>query len=256
VKTLLWTLLFLLGLVGAAVPAVYLHAASKLPQLETEYDLEKLLRNSIEGERMSLLAGTTERSPRPVDFKRPDFTRLPKELVALYIAQLGCPTYFQTPREEGLAWGWRLFAAEAFGAWLAGDGGCEYQLALRIAEALGIPEGMERTAAAHRLHAFLQKDQLIAYDLATLYFDRGVVGVEDAAWSLFQRELNRMQLAELAEVALVLPPHHLYGDVQACRNSALLQQNRDVLLSDLAAYQLVTEERARNAMAQPVACSR
>jgi len=255
VKTLLWLVLFLIGLVGVALPAVYLHAASKLPQLETEFDLEKQLRTSIEGERMSLQAGTFDRQ-RSTAYKRPDFTRLPKDLVALYISQLGCPTYFQTPREDGPKWAWRLFSRVAFGSEPPGDGACERLLAARLATALGIQGEVEQAVAAHRLHAFLQKDQLLAYDLSSLYFDRGVVGVEDAAHKVFERELDSLQLAELAELALTLPPHYMYGDAVVCRNPSLIRQNRDVLLDDLTTFKLITRERASNAKAQPVACVR
>lgn len=252
-KTLLWLVLFLIGLAGVALPAVYLHASSKLPQLETEFDLEKQLRSSIEGERMSMRAGTFDHD-RPVEYKRPDFARLPKDLVALYIAQLGCPTYFQTPREDGPKWAWRLASSLALGTEPPGDGACEHIIAERLAEALGIRGKLELTVAANRLHSFLQKDQLIAYDLSSLYFARGVMGVEDAAYKIFGRELDTLQLAELAEFSLVLPPHWMYGDAVNCRNASLIRQNRDVLLSDLAGYKLVTEERAKNAMAQPAAC--
>src|SRR3712207_8967296 len=41
VKTLLWLVLFLIGLAGVVLPAVYLHASSKLPQLETEFRSEE-----------------------------------------------------------------------------------------------------------------------------------------------------------------------------------------------------------------------
>jgi hypothetical protein len=253
VKTVLWLVLFLIGMAGVVLPAAYLHAASKLPQLETEFDLEKQLRHSIEGERMSMRAGTFEHG-RPVQFNRPDFSRLPKDLVALYIAQLGCPTFFQTPREDGPKWAWRLLVKVSVGTNLAGDGGCERRLAARLAEALGITEPLQQAVAAHRLHSFLQKDQLIAYDLATLYFERGVVGVDDAAHKLFDKELEALELSQLAELSLTLPPHGFYEDAVQCRNESMIRQNRDVLLADLAAYKLVTTERARNAMAQPVTC--
>jgi hypothetical protein len=253
VKTLLWLVLFLIGLAGVAIPGLYFHAANQLPQLETEFDVEKLLRGSIEGERISLQAGMTERT-RPIAFKRPDFARLPKDLVALYIAQLGCPTYFQTPREEGPKWTWRLFSFAVLGSEPRGDGRCERVLAMRLAKALSISGSLELAVAAHRLHSFLQKDQLLAYDLATLYFDRGIVGAEDAAYKLFGQELGTLQLPQLAELALTLPPHYMYGEAIICRNAGLIRQNRDVLLLDLAGYKLVTEERARSAMAQPVVC--
>ena len=252
-KTLLWLVLCFIGLVGVAAPIVYLHTASSLPQLETELDLEKLLRHSIEGERMSLRAATVEHT-RPVAFKRPDFSRLPKDLVALYIAQLGCPTYLQTPREDGPKWSWRLFSGLILNTEPRGDGACERRLALRLTRALGIEGGLAQTVAAHRLHAFLQKDQLIAYDLAALYFSRGIVGVEDVAFKLYGKELDALNLSLLGELALVLPPYGLYDDAVTCRNASLLRQNRDVLLSDLAAFKLVTDDRAKNAMAQPVSC--
>ena len=225
-KTLLWLVLCFIGLLGVALPIIYLHTASKLPRLETEYDVEKLLRNSIEGERMSLRAATVEH-PRPVEFKRPDFSRLPKDLVALYISQMGCPTYFQTPREEGPKWAWRLFSRLVLNSEPRGDGACERRFSVRLASALGIEGGLAQTVAAHRLHSFLQKDQLIAYDLASIYFDRGIVGVEDASFKLFSRELDTLTLPLLAELALALPPYSFYDDNVVCRNASRLRQNRD-----------------------------
>jgi hypothetical protein len=253
VKTLLWLMLFLIGLTGVVLPAVYFNVARRLPPLETEFDVEKSLRHTIEGERMSAVAGTIERK-RPIEYKRPDFARLPKDLVALYIAQLGCPTYFQTPREDGPKWTWRLFSWAVFGSEPPGDGACERRLAVRLAGTLGVQGDLQLAVAANRVHAFLRKDQLLAYDMSTLYFDRGIVGVEDAAYTVFGRELSTLRLPELAELALTLPPYSMFGRAVVCRNASLIRQNRDVLLSDLAAYQLITEERARNAMAQPVSC--
>ncbi|MFY0583692.1 transglycosylase domain-containing protein [Cystobacter fuscus] len=152
--------------------------------------------------------------------------------------------------------GRRLLVKVTTGANLAGDGSCERKLAMRLAMALGIEEPLQQTVAAHRLHSFLQKDQLIAYDLASVYFERGVVGVDDAVYKLFGKELDALELSQLAELSLTLPPHGFYVDAVQCRNESIIRQNRDVLLADLADYKLVTVERARNAMAQPVTCRR
>ena len=246
-------MLCLIGLTGLILPAVYFHAANQLPQLETEFDLEKQLRHTIEGERMSLRAGMADRS-RSVRFARPDFSRLPKDLVALYISQQGCPTYFQTPREDGPRWAWRLMSRVWFGSEPPGDGRCERRIATRLASMLGVQGTLPQAVAAHRLHNFLQKDQLIAYDLAALYFARGIVGVEDASFKLFGRELDTLQLPELAELSLTLPPYDFYDDALQCRNVARIRENRDWVLQELAGYKLVTDERARNAMAQPLTC--
>ncbi len=254
-KSLFWIILFMLGLAGVIIPATYLYTASKLPPLESEFDVEKQLKHSIEGERMSLRAGQSERNPRPITFTRPDFTRLPKDVVAFYIRHLGCPRYFQTPREDGPQWAWRLFVGAAVGTQPPGDGGCERILAMRLANRLGVNGDIALSVAAHRLHAFMQKDQLIAYDLATIYFDRGIVGVEDAALSLFGRELPDLRLSELAELQLALPPFGYYWDLKQCKNATIIRQNRDMLLEDLASWKLVGEERARNAMREPVFCT-
>ena len=253
VKTLLWLVLCCIGLLGVAVPLVYLKTASELPTLESELDLEKLLRHSIEGERMSLRGATVEHT-RAVAFKRPDFSRLPKDLVALYITQQGCPNYFQTPREEGPKWTRRLLSVLILNSEPRGDGACERRIAMHLAKALGLEGALAQTIAAHRLHSFLQKDQLIAYDLASIYFDRGVVGVEDAAFTLYRKELDALSLALLAELSLTLPPYDLYDNARTCRNASLLRLNRDEVLTDLSNYKLVTEDRARGAKAQPVSC--
>ncbi|XXF78854.1 transglycosylase domain-containing protein [Myxococcaceae bacterium GXIMD 01537] len=253
-RSFLWILLFATGMVGVAIPASFFYTASKLPPMASEFDIEKQLKHSIEGERISYLAGLTEKPKRSPTFTRPDFSRMPKDLVALYITQMGCPTYFQTPREDGGAWGWRLFSDVAMGTQPEGDGACELILARRIAAKLGVKDNLELVVAAHKLHTFLQKDQLIAYDLAILYFERGIVGVEDAAFALYGRELDTLQLAELAELQLVLPPYRAWEDIRTCGNASIIRQNRDAMLVELANWQLITQERARNAMAQPVAC--
>ncbi|RYZ34999.1 MAG: hypothetical protein EOO71_37140 [Myxococcaceae bacterium] len=256
-KTVFWLFMFLVGLAGVVIPLTYLYTASKLPRLESEFDVESQLRHRIEGDRMSVLVARMDRGGAErarVAFSRPDFSRMPKDLVALYIRQMDCPTYFQTPREDGRAWAWRLFAGVTFGTVPPGDGACERRLAMRIAREVGIEGTLPLSVAAHRLHAFFQKDQLIAYELSILRFERGVVGVEDAARKLFGRELSELQLSELAEMQLALPPYGFYDDLKKCKNSSLIRQNRDLLLQDLAGYSLVSEERARNAIAQPVAC--
>ncbi len=253
-RSLLWIILFLTGLVGVAIPVAYFYTASKLPPMDSEFDVEKQLKHSIEGERMSYLAGLTEKPKVKPTFTRPDFAKLPKDLVALYITQMGCPTYFQTPREDGSPWAWRLLSNVALGAQPPGDGGCELILAQRIAATLGVSSPMQLTVGAHKLHGFLQKDQLIAYDLAILWFERGVVGVEEASRRLFGRELDTLQLSELAELQLALPPYFFYEDVKSCKNASMIRQNRDQLLQGLANWKLITQERARHAMDQPVAC--
>jgi hypothetical protein len=254
VKTLFWLFLFLLGLTGVLMPISYLWLSSKLPVMESEFDIEKQLKHSVEGERMSLVSGLYVKPDRPITFNRPDFSRLPKDLVAMYITEMGCPTYFQTPREEGLPWAWRLFAGALTGGHLDGDGGCERVLALRIARKLGVKDPYQLAVAAHKIHSFLQKDQLLAYDLAIQRFERGVVGVEDVALKMFGKELDKLTLSELAELQLILPPYGYYYDLKTCHNASLIKGNRDSIIAEIANWELITPEKAKNAIAQPVSC--
>ncbi|MBI3185311.1 MAG: transglycosylase domain-containing protein [Myxococcales bacterium] len=251
-KGLLWFVLFALGLTGVVTPLVYLYVGSKLPALESEFDLEKLLRFSIEGERMSVALGKYNKSA--VDWERPDFAKLPKDLVALYISQRGCPTFFQTERERGLGWAWRLFVGLAGGE-PGGDGWCERLLAWRLADRVGAKGDLQHTIGANKIHSFLQKDQLVAYDLASLWLEDGVIGVEAAAQRLFKKRLEQLSLTELAELELALPPHNYYQQVRDCQNPSLLRQHRDVVLAELSRDALVPEDRAKNAQAQPMACT-
>jgi membrane carboxypeptidase/penicillin-binding protein len=255
VRTVLWLGLCFIVVAGVLLPAMYFHAASKLPQLETEFDVERQLRHTIEGERMSLRAGMTDNS-RSMGFVKPRFDHLPRDLVAFYITQQDCPTFFQTPREDGPRWAWRLLSSVWFGTEPAGDGQCERQIAVRLATMLGVHDPLPQAVAAHRLHSFLQKDQLIAYDLAALRFERGVVGVDDAAFKLFGKELGTLELAELAVLSLTLPPYNNYDDVRQCRNKALIKQARDAVLWQLVGNKLLTEEQVNELKLEtkPVAC--
>jgi hypothetical protein len=250
-RAALWILVVLLVvLVGVVAPSVYLYGASGLPSLETEFDLEAQLRPSIEGERRSHQLGqaTPEHALR---FERPDFTRLPKDLVALFISRMGCPSFFQSPREHGLRWGWRLTSALLTGNQPDGDGWCERALAIQIAESFGVTGGLPQTVAAQKLHTFLQKDQLVAYYLATLRFDRAVVGVEHAAAELFHKPLSQLRLEQLAELMLAFD---YFEDVKRCRNPGLIRRNRDYLLQIIIVQGLVPEERGKAAQAASISC--
>src|SRR4051812_24795863 len=99
-RSFLWILMFLVGLTGVLIPAVYLYTASQIPQLESEYDLETHLRFSIEGERMSIRAGRADDEKRSHDWKKPEYAAVPHDLVQLYLSQLGCGQFLSTPRED------------------------------------------------------------------------------------------------------------------------------------------------------------
>lgn len=256
-RSILWLSLFLLAIAGVVLPIGYLYVSSTLPQLESEFDLERYLRQYIEGERMALKMGRpSNKTDIAVTYEKPDFAKLPKDLVALYIAGMDCPTFFQTPRETGFAWNVRVFNSAVLNRQLPGDGRCEWAFANNLAWAIHVRGGLAQAIAASKIHSFLAKDQLVAYDLSALWFEPGVVGLEDATKNVVKAPMDQLRLEQMAEVNLVMPPHGFYGDMKFCKNASMIRQNRDFLLGRLAAIGLVPEDRARNAQAQPVTCTR
>ena len=250
VRLALWIALFSLGFAGVLVPIIYLRLSSRLPPLDSELDLRSRLR------RVTATSGDEQPAANVVaGDDGPDFARLPRDLVAMYVSQMGCPAYFESAPDDGVAWLWRMFSG-LWGIEPPGDGRCERLVALRIAASLGVDTGACQAVAANKIHRVLEKHQLIAYDLSSAAFEPTVVGVEAAARALFKKELKGLQLAQLAELMLALPPHEFYEELKLCRNASLIRQSRDYVLSMLVSHSLVSLERAAAAQAQPVACTR
>lgn len=252
-RFVLWIALFVLALTAVVIPLVYLYTARRLPRLGSELDLERRLRASIESERMSVQLGAFAESAGGVRFERPSLDRYPKDLVALYLSQRGCPGYLQTPREEGAGWGLRMIAG-LLGTELSGDGFCEKVFAWRMAERIGARGALQLTVGAHKVHGILGKEQLIAYELAAMRFERAVVGVEAASFVLFKKPLSDLQLSELGELAVALPPHNYYDHVKNCRSPSIVRQNRDYLLQAAAQRGLIGADQVKLARLQPLAC--
>lgn len=241
--------------VGVVGPAIWLYTLSNLPNaIDSELDIETHLRQSIESERQSVELPKRPSERQSVKWERPDFGKLPKNLIAFYITETGCPTYFQTPREDGWAWTKRELAMVVQGRMLDGDGACELIFARRLARRLGAVTPMQLAVASDRIHRFLQKDQLVAFDLHAMQFDHGMIGVEAASKWLMQKPLNELNLAELAEFQLAIPPWDYWEEIKKCQNASLVRESRDTLLSRLAMVGLISEEMAKTASAQPVRC--
>lgn len=254
-RTLLWVILFLFGVTGLIVPGLYLWTASKLPDLDSAYEVETLARLAVEGERMSRALGLDPKLRTWVKFEKPDLGKYPKDFVALYLSQMGCPDYFKTAKEEGMPWAKRL-ARATYGGALDGDaaGACEYMFSERLAGLLNVKGTLEVIVAASKIHAALGKDELVAYDLETAYIARGLIGVRQAVVQTLGKDVKEMTLAELAEAALVVPPNNLYDEIRNCTNASLIKRARDSVLDELAKDNLVTQSQATAAEGQPVLC--
>jgi len=254
-KGVLFFLVLAVFAVGVLVPATWLYTLSNLPNaIDSEMDVETHLRQSVESERQSVQLSKRPSERESVKWERPDFGKLPKNLIAFYITETGCPTYFQTPREDGWPWLKRELAMLIQNKMLDGDGACELIFARRIARRLGAVTPMQLAVASDRIHRFLQKDQLVAFDLTSMQFEHGLVGVEAAARAMMQKPLAELSLAELAELQLSIPPWDYWDEIKECRNASLVRESRDVLLARLASVGLISEEMAKTASSQPVRC--
>ncbi len=240
--------IFLVALGALVVPLYYFYVAATLPNpIEGALQVETLLRQSIESERQSVQYHKREKDRDTVTWPSPDFSTLPKMMVALYIVESRCPTYFETPRETGLEWKKRVFMSLWEKKPRPGDGACELWFAKRLANRLGAETALDVAVAADRLHDFLQKDQLVAFDLHSMHFDHALIGVEAASQELLQKNLLDLDVAELAELQLALPPLEFYDDLRLCSNSSLIRQTRDKMLDDLMTKGFINAETAKNA---------
>ncbi len=246
-RALIFLPLLVLAVVAVVVPLFYLYTAANLPNpIEGTMQIETLLRQSVESERQSLQGSKKVKDRDNVTWPSPDFATLPKLMVALYIVETGCPTYFQTPRETGAAWKKRVLYS-FIDKPLDGDGGCELIFARRLARRLGAETPMQLLVASDRIHEFLQKDQLVAFDLHSMRFDHGIIGVEAASNELMERKLLDLNLAELAELQLGIPPYEYWQDMRLCQNASLIRQSRDTLLDHLMTTGFINAEAAKNA---------
>ena len=253
-KMLLGLLIFAALIAFVFVPGVYLYTLAKITNpIDSGADIERYLRQSIESERQSVELPKSPRDRRPVTWPHPDFSKLPKHLVALYITTTGCPSYFQSPREEGWPWNRRLLGGLQ-NRILDGDGACELIFARNLARRLELKSDLQLAVGADRIHRFLRKDELVAFDLHSMWFDHGIIGVERASEELMQKPLTDLTLSELAELQLAIPPWGFWDDIKECRGEGKIREARDSLLSELAEWGHISDEMARSAMTQPIRC--
>jgi hypothetical protein len=254
-RAIVWLSVVVFIFMGLAIPAIWLRTAATLPvPIESGSDIETHIRQSVESERYSMRALIRDREKLPIKWERPNFAKIPKTLIAFFITETGCPTYFDGPPESGLPWLRRLWAA-LDGQILDGDGACELIYARRLAKKMGAKTPMELAVAADRIHRFLKKDELVAFDLASTRFERGVIGYEEASRVIMGKDVSELSLGEFAEFQLVLPPHGFWEDMRDCIKEPLIRSNRDGMLSTLAMVGLVSEEAAKAARSLDIHCA-
>lgn len=243
-------------LLSVAMLGAWLWVGSTLPlKVESAHDVESALRHSIESERQGQQA-PMHRLERPgIHWQPTALSQLPPRLVASFLVAHDCPRFLQTPKVAGFNWARRI-AAELRGAGPPGPGRCDYALSRALAHRLSPGDSpFATTVFAHQLHHALTKEQLVAFLLSAVWFEPGLIGLDEAARVLLQRPLEELTLAEQAELALVVPPYSRWYDVKACANQPVLRQSRDLLLENLVAAQVIGPAEAKEAQELPMRCT-
>lgn len=226
--------------------------------IESEHDVYVFFRHSIETDRQSVESAKQAKLRGPVDWPKPDFKTLPRTVVMLYLLETGCSSsFFRSPRDKPMRWNrllFKFFQREPFGPG-DGDGACEVIFAQRLAQRLGARSRLEETVLIDRLHKFLTREELLAYDLESTQYVRGIIGLEATSKQLLQKPAAELTLAERVELQLALPPYGMWEDINACRNPIRLKEVRDGVLYRVARSNLDTKDAVQIALAQPLACT-
>lgn len=253
-RILLWLVLFLTAVTLVFVPFIYVQTTRRMPPLETEFEIQKMVKSEIESERRAYRNPIPDLEPVPVEFLKPDLATLPRLLVSGYLLAMGCPGYLESPREESFAW-WKRLAFSYRGESLPGDGACELLFASNLAGHLGSTANAETThLAVARIHGLLTKEALLAYELETTHFMAGIWGPRDACHALLTKKLDDLSPGELAEVMLAFPPYWYWAEVQFCKNTTLIRQSRDTVINSWVRSGLLSEAEGQKALRQRLAC--
>jgi len=256
VRNLLTLLLMVSGTLGVLVPGFYFNATSDLPSpLESRHQLLTLMRMQVEGERMKRALPMQERERGFVKWPEPDIGRFPRDFVALYLSEMGCPTFLRAPPEPRMAWLGRVLQ----GTWGSGlengqAGRCAYLFASRLVDHLDVTGRLERAIAIHRIRNLLSHEELVAWDMASTQLDDGMLGLDQGVEAVYGRPLAQLGLSELAEAVLMAPPNNAYGTLRICQNPPLIKRARDAVLAQLLEYGLTTEAQASAGQQAEVAC--
>ncbi|MEN9800747.1 MAG: hypothetical protein RL653_4444 [Pseudomonadota bacterium] len=255
-KNFFWGLVIIGGVFGVLVPGFYFNASSNLPSpLANRQQLLLLMRMQVESERMKVALGLPPKERGFVNWPDPELSRFPADFTALFLSQNGCASFLRAAPEKKSRWAVRVLRA----AWgLGGDAGvagrCKLLFASSIATRLGVTGTLETALATYRVGNLLDHQELVAWELTTVHFENGLVGVDQVLSRLYKRPLAEMNLAELAEAVLVAPPNAYLDEIRHCKNPPLIRRARDTVLQQFAADGLVTEAQSNAAQQADVAC--
>lgn len=231
-----------------AVPAMYFHYAKAVPEFGSRDQILRMISDSIEAERRSLgIAGAKYPKYVPIPFEK-----LPKIVVNGALAIDACPDYVTARKEVGWPRARRLLRrVTEQGVTRGGPHACHVLYADRIAGALGIVDPVQAAIADGRILDALTPEELLSIRLSGSFYSPGVFGVHEAARALFKKEIDQLNLLQIAEV---LAAESSFPDFLNCKNPAQLKMEKDIVLDQMEAFRVIGSTEANATRAKQVTC--
>jgi len=103
---------------------------------------------------------------------------------------------------------------------------------------------------AWKMEKELSKQEILELYLNIVYLGSGAYGVADAAWVYFSKPVSGLTLAEMATLAGLPPAPSEYSPLV---NPEAAKSRRNIVLAEMQKAGLISDERAKTAIAKPMA---
>lgn len=134
---------------------------------------------------------------------------------------------------------------------LNGEGGStitqQYAKTAFLSPSRTIQRKIKELVIAMKLENSLSKDQIFENYLNTIYFGRGSYGVQTASQQYFNRNVNQLNLSQMAIIASILRSPGFYDPVLSKENEERLQRRFQYVIDGMLEQKWITEAQAKSA---------
>ncbi|MGC4121143.1 MAG: transglycosylase domain-containing protein [Myxococcales bacterium] len=252
-KRLLSFIVLVLILGGLLVPGLYFFYAKDLPDLDSPSAVFKAVKRSVESQRQVVApTGPTGQKLEAYQFELMPLAKLPAHFVDAIVAVDSCPDYTTSkkdlpyPKLRRIAKRWLRREVAGFG-----PQACQLRYADQVVLSLGVVDSMRASIGDHKVLDALSVEELLVYRISTVYYGEGVIGPQAAAQKLFKKDLDKLDLGQVAEMVAAEGYFQMF---QRCQNPAKLKMYRDAILDRMEAFRLLGQAEAKAARARQVTC--
>ena len=134
---------------------------------------------------------------------------------------------------------------------LNGEGGStitqQYAKTAFLSPSRTIQRKIKELVIAMKLENSLSKDQIFEDYLNTIYFGRGSYGVQTASQQYFNRNVNQLNLSQMAIIASILRSPGYYDPVLSKENEERLKRRFQYVIDGMLEQKWITEAEAKSA---------